>query len=264
MLGGELAHQWRDVRALGGGRLGIRRGRGRCLRYRCGRRRSRRWRRGGRLGGRAGPPAGRAPAAAGRAPAAARAALGRPRAERRPAAAGTPRPGERRTRARPRGRRTRLRAPHCTASCTRARPGGTAAPPGGGHLVGRGRRGVLRRRGLGHRVRVAGRLRDGLRGRRPGRPGLAAGHRAGTVRGVVDDRELGADRDRLVLGDRDAAQDAGGRGGDLGVHLVGGDFEQRFVRLYALAFLLEPARDGALGDALAELGHGYRDRHGLS
>src|SRR5262249_58790701 len=79
------------------------------------------------------------------------------------------------------------------------------------------------------------------------------------VRGVVDDRELGADGDRLVLRDRDPAQNARSRGGDFGVHLVGGYLEQRLVRLDALALLLEPARDGALGDAFAKLGHGYRD-----
>src|SRR5262249_38500028 len=106
-------------------------------------------------------------------------------------------------------------------------------------------------------------LRRRGHGSRGGRLGLPVGRRARAV-GVVDDRELSPDRDRLVLGDRDAAQDTRSGGGYLGVHLVGGDLEQRFVRLYALALLLEPARDGALGDALAELGHGYRDRHGFS
>ena len=99
-----------------------------------------------------------------------------------------------------------------------------------------------------------------------GAAGPAAGVRggAGGRRAVlVDHRELGADRDRLVLGDGDAAQDPGHRRGDLGVDLVGGDLEQRLVRLHPLALLLQPAGDGALGDALAELGHGYGDRHGF-
>jgi hypothetical protein len=49
---------------------------------------------------------------------------------------------------------------------------------------------------------------------------------------------------------------------DLGVDLVGGDLEQRLVDLDGVADLLQPAGDGAFGDALAQLrkcdvsGHG--------
>ena len=97
-----------------------------------------------------------------------------------------------------------------------------------------------------------------------GRPGLGRS-RPGLSGALVliDQGKLGADRDRLVLGHRDTAQDAGGRRRNLRVDLVGGDLEQRLVPLHPLALLLEPARDGALSDALPELGHGYRDRHGF-
>ena len=109
------------------------------------------------------------------------------------------------------------------------------------------------------RLRLGG-LRLGGCGRF-GRRGVVRRGRRVTRHAVVDDGELRAHRDRLVLVDRDAAQDPGRGGGDLGVHLVRRHLQQRLVRLHALAFLLQPARDGALGDALTELRHGYGDRH---
>src|SRR6185437_3270415 len=118
---------------------------------------------------------------------------------------------------------------------------------GGRRLVLRRGRGRLRRCGLG---------RGGLR-----RCGL--GGRAGPVPGLVDHRQLGTDGDGFVLRDRDAAQDSRHRRGDLGVNLVRRDLEERLVGLHPLALFLEPARDGAFGDALAQLGHGYGDRHGF-
>src|SRR5690606_17819006 len=45
---------------------------------------------------------------------------------------------------------------------------------------------------------------------------------------------------------------------DFGVHLVGGDLQQRLVNFYGVADLLEPASDGAFGDALAEGGKYHR------
>ena len=69
---------------------------------------------------------------------------------------------------------------------------------------------------------------------------------------VADARERGPDGDRLVLLDEDLLQDAGERRRDLGVDLVGRDLQQRLVDLDAVADVLEPAGDGALGDALAE------------
>src|SRR5690606_11745002 len=128
-----------------------------------------------------------------------------------------------------------------------------------------GRRGLLRRllRRLLPRLGLRGRslLRGGLlRGGllSLGGRGLAAGRRLALV---PDDRQFGADLDGLVLGDGDAGQDARGGRGDLGVDLVGRHLEERLVGLDALALLFEPAGDGALGDALAELGHGDGDRH---
>src|SRR5699024_7336841 len=46
-------------------------------------------------------------------------------------------------------------------------------------------------------------------------------------------------------------------GGDLGVDLVGRDLEQGLVDVDGLAHRLEPAGDGALGDGLAQCGHGH-------
>ena len=92
----------------------------------------------------------------------------------------------------------------------------------------------------------------------PGRP--AARRRrpaAGRVRGVADDRQLRADLDRLVLADLDRHQEPGRRGRDLGVDLVGGDLEQRLVDLDPVAFLLQPAGDGGLGDRLTHRGQNY-------
>src|SRR5690606_31715323 len=43
-----------------------------------------------------------------------------------------------------------------------------------------------------------------------------------------------------------------GRGRDLGVHLVGGDLQQRLVLLHLVADVLEPAGDRAFGDALTQ------------
>jgi hypothetical protein len=113
------------------------------------------------------------------------------------------------------------------------------------------------RRGLGW---WRGRL--GVRGLARGSLGTRVGGRSLTA-GLVDDREFSAHRYRLVLGNDDPAQDPGHGRGDLGVDFVGGDLEQRLVRLHALTLLLEPARDSALGNALTELGHGYGDRHGF-
>src|SRR5579862_3966967 len=42
---------------------------------------------------------------------------------------------------------------------------------------------------------------------------------------------------------------------DLGVDLVGGDFEERLIDLNGIADLLEPSGDGALEDGFAHLGH---------
>ncbi len=66
--------------------------------------------------------------------------------------------------------------------------------------------------------------------------------------------EGGAYLDGLVLLDQDLLKDSGDGGRDLGVDLVGRDLEERLVDRDTVADLLEPTCDGALGDALAELG----------
>ena len=130
---------------------------------------------------------------------------------------------------------------------------GYAPPPSYGQAAARSRlRLGGRRRGFGGGLRHRGVLLGGRAGlRRRGVAGLA----------VLDDGQLGAHRDRLVLIDRDGAQDPGRGRGDFGVHLVRRHLQERLIHLHALAFLLQPARDGALGDALTELRHGYGDRH---
>src|SRR5262249_59301256 len=50
-------------------------------------------------------------------------------------------------------------------------------------------------------------------------------------------------------------QEARDRAGHLGIDLVGLNLHQWLIALDAIARLLEPAADGALGDRLAELGH---------
>ena len=92
----------------------------------------------------------------------------------------------------------------------------------------------------------AGALRTGL---------LATGVATRRGRAVTDDREVGADRHRVVLLDEDLLQRAGHRRGDLGVDLVGRHLEQRLVDLDGVADPLEPARHGPFGDGLAERRH---------
>ena len=60
---------------------------------------------------------------------------------------------------------------------------------------------------------------------------------------------------RRAFGDFDVLQDAGGGRGNLGVDLVGGDFEQRFVALNFVAGLLQPLGNSAFDDGFAHLGH---------
>ena len=78
---------------------------------------------------------------------------------------------------------------------------------------------------------------------------------------VADDRQVGADRDGVVLADEDLLQGAGHRRRDLGVDLVGGDLEQRLVDLDGVADALQPAGHGAFGDRLPKGRHGHAFRH---
>ncbi|EME61428.1 ABC transporter ATPase [Amycolatopsis decaplanina DSM 44594] len=130
-----------------------------------------------------------------------------------------------------------------------ARRGGLRRGLGGGlRRLGGLRRGSGFGLGLGLRFRLGFRLRLGL----GFRLGLGLRGRSGT--GGTDHREHAADLDGFVLTGADLQHGAGDRGRDLGVDLVRGDLEQRLVDLDALADLLEPPGDGALGDALAQLG----------
>jgi hypothetical protein len=72
-----------------------------------------------------------------------------------------------------------------------------------------------------------------------------------------DARHNRLNRDGRSFGDDDLGEDAGDRRWDLGVHLVGGNLENRFVALHFIAHFLEPARHRAFGNRLAHLGHDY-------
>ena len=95
-----------------------------------------------------------------------------------------------------------------------------------------------------------------LGGRRGGRGGGAVA--------VADDGDHRADLDRLALLDADLGQRAGHRRRHLGVDLVRRHLEQRLVGGDVVADLLEPLRDGALGDGLTELGQGHVGHAGSS
>jgi hypothetical protein len=83
--------------------------------------------------------------------------------------------------------------------------------------------------------------------------GTSATGGAGSAGASAADRyERGSDFDRLILGYQDGLDDSRDGRGDLGVDLVGRDFEQRLVDLDPVADVLEPTGDRALGDTLAE------------
>ena len=61
--------------------------------------------------------------------------------------------------------------------------------------------------------------------------------------------------------DFDVPQHAGSGSGDLGVHFVGGNLEQRLVALHFVAGLLQPLGNGAFKNGLAHLRHDDIGRH---
>ena len=69
------------------------------------------------------------------------------------------------------------------------------------------------------------------------------------------DGQHGADVDGLALLDADLGQRPRRGRRHFGVDLVGRDLEERLVARDGLAHRLQPLRDRALGDGLAELGH---------
>jgi hypothetical protein len=105
-----------------------------------------------------------------------------------------------------------------------------------------GRRRCRRRR---RRRRRSGGRRGSRFSRGPTRAGLT----------IANHGKPGAHLDRLALWDDDLSEDTRRRRGDLGVHLVGRDFEQRLVALHLIADRFHPAGDRALGDGLSELWH---------
>ena len=103
--------------------------------------------------------------------------------------------------------------------------------------------------------------------RRAGRRGLCGGS-AGRIGGCQLGRRSGHDsvgrsndghhvvnRNRFTFLHSNLDQDAGSRRGNFCVHLVGRDFQQRLVSVDAVADLLHPPDDSALGDRFAHLGH---------
>ena len=116
------------------------------------------------------------------------------------------------------------------------------------------------RRGLGGRRRRGCGRRNRLRRRRRAPDGLFGGRRGAAWRR----RRLSAMRattvliaHRLAFLHQHFRQRAGRGRRNLGIHLVGGDLEQRLVALHALAGLLEPLGQRAFDNALAHLGHHY-------
>ena len=83
--------------------------------------------------------------------------------------------------------------------------------------------------------------------------------RARSVR--VNQRDDGLNRHGLAFIDLDFFQYAGGGRRNLGVHLVGGNLEERLVALDFIARLLQPLRDGAFENAFAHLGHDDVNSH---
>ena len=78
---------------------------------------------------------------------------------------------------------------------------------------------------------------------------------------IANRRDDAVDGDRLAFPDPDFGQHAGGGRRNLGVHLVGGNLEQRLVAIDPVADLLDPANDGAFGNRLAHLRHQHRLGH---
>ena len=84
---------------------------------------------------------------------------------------------------------------------------------------------------------------------------ISARARAATASGASITASTWLTADRLAFLRQNLHDDAGRRRGNLGVHLVGRDLQQRLVAVDLVADLLHPADDGALGDRFAHLGH---------
>ena len=175
--------------------------------------------------------------------------------------------------------------------------GGRRTARGGGGGRGRGRRGSCGRRRRRNRLRFGfrggwGRLRSrGSRGRCFGGSSRSRGcsrRRGGSGRrgssgsrgsrrcfgrgsafggrlftGLADHAHDRVDRHGRAFGGLDFEERAGHGGRDLGVHLVRRDLEDGLVAFDGVADLLEPLRDGPLGDRFPHLGHDDFGRHKL-
>jgi hypothetical protein len=75
----------------------------------------------------------------------------------------------------------------------------------------------------------------------------------------IDDCDRSARGDGLAFLADDLAKHAAHGRWNLGVYLIRGDFDERFIFFDGIARLLEPLCDGTFGDGLTELGH--RNRH---
>ena len=88
---------------------------------------------------------------------------------------------------------------------------------------------------------------------------------AGCARARLDAAQDGSDRDRGIGLDQDLGDRARGRGGNLGVDLVGGDLYQRVVDRNSIANRNLPLEHRALGHGIAHLGEGdFHEFVGLS
>jgi hypothetical protein len=131
-----------------------------------------------------------------------------------------------------------------------------------------------REAGLGHRLLRGGRILHVAARRR--RLGAGVGLRGGGARRGLGLLFLGSGRGARAFGDGgeervdshgfafggdDFAQGPGGGGGDLHGHLVGFQFAEHLVERHLVARLLEPGRDGRLGDAFPERGDADFDAH---
>ena len=92
-------------------------------------------------------------------------------------------------------------------------------------------------------------------GRRSGGGSFGAGFRGHRDAFDLELRKRGPDRNGLAGRHLDAHEPALDRRGHLCVDLVGDDLHDRLVPAHELAFLLEPAIHGALGDRFTELRH---------
>ena len=122
-----------------------------------------------------------------------------------------------------------------------------------------GRRGCLRRRGrCGSRgVDRAGRV-NGF-GRRLSRRRRSGGL---TIR-VPNHAYHGIDLHGVSFRDLDLGEHTTGGRGNLGIHFIGRDFEERLVSLHRVTRLFQPLGDGAFKNRLTHLGHDDIGRHGL-